>query len=68
MIFQEKHFSYYVQSTDQTSLSDYLLEILGNMYIVTICFPVCDAIKFEIKSINLIKLFLYTTENVRTKI
>ena len=49
MIFQENYFSYYILLTDQISLSDYLYfwEILGNMYIVIICFPVYDIINLE---------------------
>ena len=40
----------------------FLLEILSNMCIWTICCPVCDAIKFEIYHSSLIKLFFYTTK------
>ena len=36
-----------------------LLEILGNMFIAILCFPVCVAINFEINLILLIKLFSY---------
>ena len=44
-----------------------LLEILGNMYIVIICFPVSD-IKFEINLNFLIKPFTYMTKKLRPKI
>ena len=36
-----------------------LHEILGNMCIIIICYPVCDVINFEIKHSFLIKLFFY---------
>ena len=52
--------------TDQISVSG-CLEIFGNMYIVIICFLVCD-ISFEIKLSFLIKPFSYMTKKVRTKI
>ena len=45
-----------------------LLEILNNMFIAVICFPVCDVIKFEINLSFFIKPFSYMTKNVRTKI
>ena len=44
------------------------LEILGNMYIVIICFPVRDVINFEINLGFLNKPFFYMTKNVGTKI
>ena len=39
-----------------------LLQILGNMCIIIICFPVCDVIKFEITFSVLIKPFSYMTK------
>ena len=39
-----------------------LLEILGKMYITTVCYPGCDVIKFEINLIFLIKPFGYMTK------
>ena len=44
------------------------LEILGNMYIVIICFPVRDVINFEINLGFLNKPFFYMTKKVGTKI
>ena len=40
-----------------------LLEILGNMYIIVICCPVCDILSFEINHSFLIKLFFYITKS-----
>ena len=45
-----------------------LLETLGNMCIVIICFPVYDAINFKINLSFLSKPFFYITKTVRTKI
>ena len=45
-----------------------LLEMLGNMCIVLVCFPGCDIINFEINLGFLIKPFSYMTKEVRTKI
>ena len=42
-----------------------LLYILGNMYIVTISCPVCDAINFEINLSFLRKPFFYITKKSR---
>ena len=39
-----------------------LLEILGNMYITTVCYPGCNVIKFEINLIFLINPFWYMTK------
>ena len=39
-----------------------LLEILGNVCIVSICCPVCDVINFEINLSFLIKPFFYITK------
>ena len=61
MIFQEKRFSWQILLTDQISLS-LLLEILGKMCIVIVCFPDCDAINFEIILSFLIKPFSYMTK------
>ena len=44
-----------------------LLEILGNMCIVTLCYPVCDAINVEINLSFLIKTFSYMTAKGRRK-
>ena len=43
------------------------LEILGNMYIVIVCFQSCDVINFEINPIFLIKPFSYLAKNSRQK-
>ena len=55
--FFKKIFLHYILLTDQISLSDCLLEILGSMCIAIICFPSCDIINFEINHIFLIRLF-----------
>ena len=50
MIFPEKYFSYFILLTGQISLSGWLPllhEILDNMCIAIICFPVCD-MNFEL--------------------
>ena len=47
--------------------SPLLLELLNNICIVIICFPVCDVINFEINFGFLIKPFSYMTKNVETK-
>ena len=44
-----------------------LLEILGNLCITIVCSPGCDAIKFEINLIFLIKPFCYMTKKSRQK-
>ena len=66
MIFREKCFSCYILLTDQISLSDYLY--LRNMYLVIVCYPVRDVIKFEIYLSFLIKLFSYMTKNLEQKL
>ena len=43
------------------------LEIFGNIYIVIICVPVCDAINFKIAVHILTKPFSYMARKVRTK-
>ena len=53
--------------TDQISVSG-CLEIFGNMYIVIICFLVCDIISFEIKLSFLIKPFSYMTKKSGRKL
>ena len=45
-----------------------LLEILRSICILSICFPVYDAINFEISLSFLIQPFFYMTKKVRTKI
>ena len=45
----------------------FLLEILGNMFIAIVYYPVCDAMDFEINLIFLIKPFLLRDHNVMTK-
>ena len=42
-----------------------LLEILGNMCIVTICYPVCDVINFEINHSFLIKRFFHINKKLK---
>ena len=43
-------------------------EILGNVCIVMIFFPVCDVMNFQINFKFLVKPFFYLTEKVITKI
>ena len=45
-----------------------LLEVLGNIYIIINCFPVCDIWKLETNLSFLIMPFFYVTETIRTKI
>ena len=45
-----------------------LLDILGNMCIVMVRFPVCDVINFKINLIFLIKSFFCMTEKSRRKL
>ena len=44
-----------------------LLEILGNMCIVIICYPICGVINFEINLSLLITPFLYITKKAGQK-
>ena len=44
-----------------------LLEILGNMCIAIICFPIYDVMNFEINLSFLIKSIFHTTVKVSTK-
>ena len=44
-----------------------LREILGNMCIVIVCLPGCDAMKFEVNLIFLIKPFFLHEQKVMTK-
>ena len=44
-----------------------LLEILGNVYIVTVCFSGCDVITFGMNLTFLIKQFFYLTKKSRGK-
>ena len=48
--------------TYQISWLSFLLEILGNMCIATICCPVCDVISLETNHAFLIKSFFYITK------
>ena len=65
-IFQKKIFSCYVLLPHQISMSgcfyQCLLEILGNMDIAIICFPVHEIINFEINFSFLIKPFFCFTK------
>ena len=45
-----------------------LREILNNMFIAIICYPVSDVIDFKINLIFLIKLFFLLDQKVKTKI
>ena len=45
-----------------------LLELLGNMFIGTVCFPGYGIINFEINLIILIETFFYMTKNLTQKI
>ena len=63
-IRQEKRFLCYILLTDQISLGlPLLLEMLGNMCIVIIFFPVTDFINFKIYLSFLISPFSYMTKN-----
>ena len=44
-----------------------LLRILGNIFIVIVCYPGCDVMDFEINLIFLIELFSLHDQNVITK-
>ena len=44
-----------------------LLEILGNMFIVNICYPVCDDIIFKINLNSVVKPFSNMSRKVGTK-
>ena len=61
---KKKYFMCFVLLTDQISLSDCLcfFEILVNMCIVIICFPVYDTMNFEINLSFLIKPFFNMTK------
>ena len=48
--------------TEHISLPDLLLEVLGNMRIAIICFPVCGIVTVEINFSFLIKAFSYMTK------
>ena len=78
IIFQEKCFSCYIRLTDLTKfhiriaiaseiLDIMCIEILENMYIVIVCLPGCDVIKFQINLTFLIKPFFYMTKRPRKK-
>ena len=57
MIFEEKLFSRYILLTDQISLPvPLLLEVLGIIFIVIVCFSVCDIVIYEIPDGFLMKL------------
>ena len=43
-------------------------EILGNICIAIICFPVCDFVNFEINLIFLIKHFCYMTKKSKQEL
>ena len=63
-IGQEKRFLCYILLTDQISLDlPLLLEMLGNMCIVIIFYPVCDFINFKIYLSFLINPFSYMNKN-----
>ena len=63
---KEKYFSRYISLTDQVSLHDCHLfpEILGNICIVVISWPVCDVVIFEINQSFLITPFFYITKKL----
>ena len=70
MVFQEKYFSCYILSTDKfhclIAITSWYIEQC--VYCIAIvCFPVCDAISFEINLIFLIKPFFYMTKKSRQK-
>ena len=48
--------------------SPLILEIIGNMYIVVICFPVYDVLHFEINLSFLTKQFFSMNKDFRKKI
>ena len=60
MIFEEKHFSCYVLLSDQNSLSHF-------MFIVIVCFQVCNFKNFEIFYSFLINPFLYMSKKSQDK-
>ena len=71
IILQGKYFSCYILSTDLV-LSDsiwlaLLLETLSNMCVVLICYPVCDAINFEIYNSFFINPFFNLIKKSRRK-
>ena len=68
MIFQEKYFSCYILSTDQSSSSNsfYYLRYC-QMFIVIICILVCDVMKFEI-NLSFLEKFCYMAEKTKIKI
>ena len=81
MIFEEKYFSGYILLTDQISLSGCLYFVrywailciviqylLQYMCIVSVCWPGCDIIDFEIRLLFIIKPFFLHDQNVKTKI
>ena len=58
---------YSIDWTNFIVLLPLLLEILGNMCIAIVCFPVCDIIHFEINLIFLIKPFFNMGKSSRQK-
>ena len=62
MTFREKYFSYSINSLNFIFFLALLLEILGNMCIVTACLSVYDVINFQINFIFLIKPFFHVTK------
>ena len=75
MIFQEKYFANYsVNWPNFIVWFPLILEILGNMYIVIVCFPTCGVINFEINLIFLIafpylsKAVFYMTKKSRQNV
>ena len=67
MIFQRKMFFilHYINCPNLIVWLPLLFEILDDMCVVTVCFPVCDVINFEISLILLFKPLFYMTEKSR---
>ena len=63
MIFEENYFSYFsIDWPDPLVWLPLILEVMGDIYIVIICFLVYDVINFEINFSFLIKPFYYRTK------
>ena len=65
MVFQLKCLLYSVNRPNFIDSLSLLLEILGNICIVTVCYPGLNVINFETNFIFLIKPFFYMTKKSR---
>ena len=71
MIFEKKNFFSYILLAEQISLPGWLpllCEILGNMFIVIVCWPGWDVINFEINLVFLIKPFFLDDQKFKANI